>query len=76
MVEGIAREWVAIGGERRHGSEGGLDRLTELFLRRSTPAYVRSDNGVEFTARAVREYLSSLEVRTLYIERGSPLENG
>ena len=40
------------------------------------PAYIRSDNGAEFTANAVRGWLTRLGVRTLYIERGSPWENG
>ena len=47
-----------------------------LFVRRGLPAYIRSDNGAEFTANAVRGWLTRLEVRTLYIERGSPWENG
>ena len=50
--------------------------LTELFVTRDQPDYLRSDNGPEFTAKAVREWLSRVGVKTLYIEPGSPWENG
>ena len=53
-----------------------LDRLTQLFTQRGAPYYLRSDSGSEFTAQKVREWLSQLNVRTLYIELGSPWENG
>ena len=53
-----------------------LERLFELFVQRGTPDYIRSDNGAEFTATAVREWLWRLDVKTLYIEPGSPWENG
>ena len=57
-------------------SEDVLDRLTELFVSRGIPAHIRSDNGPEFTAQAVRRWLSRLEVKPLFIEPGSPWENG
>ena len=50
--------------------------LSELFVRRGIPEYIRQDNGAEFTATAVRNWLSRVGVRTLYIEPGSPWENG
>jgi transposase InsO family protein len=53
-----------------------LDRLAELFVHRGTPEYIRSDNGAEFTAEAVRDWLERLHVATAYIEPGSPRENG
>ena len=54
-----------------------LERLTELFLARGAPpAHIRSDNGPEFTAKRVREWLGHLGVKTLFIEPGSPWENG
>ena len=43
---------------------------------RGVPEYIRSDNGSEFTAQAVRDWLKAVGVRTLYIEPGSPWENG
>ena len=76
MIDEYTRGCLAIVVERRLGSDHALFCLTELFVRHGTPAYVRSDNGGEFTAKAVREWLSRLAVQTLYIEPGSPWENG
>jgi putative transposase len=53
-----------------------LDRLTDLFVEHGPPDHIRSDNGAEFTATAVREWLPRVGVKTLYIEPGSPWENG
>ena len=54
-----------------------LDQLYELFIRRGIPEHIRSsDNGPEFTAKAVRKWLINLGIKTLYIEPGSPWENG
>jgi len=53
-----------------------MDRLTQLFVDRGLPAYLRSDNGGEFTATDLREWLAKLDVGTLYIEPGSLWENG
>jgi transposase InsO family protein len=57
-------------------SDDVLAALTELFVEHGPPAFIRSDNGGEFTARAVREWLARIGVKTLYIEPGSPWENG
>ena len=51
-------------------------RMVELFVDRGVPEFIRSDNGSEFTAQAVRDWLQAVGVRTLYIEPGSPWENG
>jgi IS30 family transposase len=53
-----------------------LYQLYGLFLTRGTPEYLRSDNGSEFTAKVARSWLRDFEVTTLYIEPGSPWENG
>ena len=54
-----------------------LDQLYELFIRRGIPEHIRSsDNGPEFTAKAVRKWLVNLGIKTLYIEPGSPWKNG
>ena len=53
-------------------SEDVLERLTMLFITRGVPDYIRSDNGSEFTATAVRDWLSRVGVKTLFIEPGSP----
>ena len=57
-------------------SEDVIDQLFQLFVFRGIPEHLRSDNGPEFTARAVRGWLGRLGVKTLFIERGSPWENG
>jgi len=76
LIDEFTRECLSIDVSRRLGSDDVLERLTDLFVRRGTPQYVRSDNGSEFTATAVREWLGKVGVRTLYIEPGSPWENG
>ena len=53
-----------------------IDQLFHLFIFRGIPEHIRSDNGPEFTARAIRKLLNRLGVKTLFIEPGSPWENG
>lgn len=57
-------------------SEDALERLSDLFVRRGVPTYIHSDNGSEFTATKVREWLARVGVKTLFIDPGSPWENG
>lgn len=76
MVDEYTRECLAIDVARQLNSEDVLERLSDLFVRRGVPQHVRSDNGSEFTAKAVRDWLARVEVKTLYIEPGSPWENG
>jgi transposase InsO family protein len=76
LVDEFTRECLSIDVARRLGSEEVLERLTELFISRGVPDHIRSDNGAEFTATAVREWLAKVGVKTLYIEPGSPWENG
>jgi putative transposase len=76
IIDEYSRECLAIDVGRKLTSEQVLERLAQLFVERGTPAYLRSDNGPEFVAKAVREWLSTVGVRTLYIEPGSPWENG
>jgi putative transposase len=61
---------------RRLTSEDILERLSDLFVRRGVPDFIRSDNSPEFTAHRVRDWLERVAVKTLYIEPGSPWENG
>jgi putative transposase len=61
---------------RRIKAPDVLYRLSELFVLRGAPDYLRSDNGSEFTAEMVRGRLQRLRVKTLFIEPGSPWENG
>jgi transposase InsO family protein len=76
IIDEYTRECLAIEVARRLDADAVLHRLTELFVLRRPPDYIRSDNGPEFTAKAVREWLSRVGVKTLYIEPGSPWENG
>ena len=76
LIDEYTRECLAIDVARGLKSEDVLERLAELFIQRGTPDYIRSDNGAEFTAKAVRAWLGRVGVRTLYIEPGSPWENG
>jgi transposase InsO family protein len=76
IVDEYTRECLAIRVARNLDSDDVLACLTELFVSRGIPDHIRSDNGSEFTAMAVREWLARLGVKTLYIEPGSPWENG
>ena len=76
VIDEFSRECLAIMVERRITADDVLACLTELFISYGIPAHVRSDNGSEFTAKVVRRWLSHLGVQTLYIEPGSPWENG
>ena len=53
-----------------------LERLSDLFVKRGVPKYLRSDNGPELTALKVREWLERVEVQTLFLDPGSPWEKG
>ena len=76
VIDEYSRECLAIVVERRITSDDVLFCLSELFLKHGAPDYIRSDNGPEFTAQAVRQWLDRLKVQTLYIEPASPWENG
>ena len=76
ILDEYTRECLAIVVDRRINSHDVLYTLADLFIQRGIPAHIRSDNGPEFCARAVREWLSRLCVGTLFIEPGSPWENG
>jgi putative transposase len=76
VVDEYSRECLAIRVKRKLNSHDVLSTLGKLFVQRGTPQYLRSDNGSEFTAADVRAWLERLQVGTLYIEPGSPWENG
>jgi len=76
IVDEYTRECLAIDVAKKLTSEDVLERLSDLFVRRGVPEHIRSDNGSEFTARCVREWLGRVGVKALYIEPGSPWENG
>jgi transposase InsO family protein len=62
--------------DRKLNSTNVVDALTERFILRGPPQYIRSDNGPEFIARSVRDWIAAVGAKTAYIEPGSPWENG
>ncbi len=76
ILDEYTRECLAILVERHITSQDVIDQLYDLFLLRGVPEHIRSDNGPEFTSKAVREWLTRVGVKTLFIEPGSPWENG
>jgi putative transposase len=76
VVDEYTRECLAIDVGRSLKAHDVLERLANLFVTRGTPEYIRSDNGPEFVNRTVRDWLERIGVETLYIEVGSPWENG
>ncbi len=76
ILDEYSRECLAIRVKRKLNSTDVIDVLTNLFILRGVPAYIRSDNGPEFVAEAVRKWIRAVGARTAYIEPGSPWENG
>lgn len=76
IIDEYSRECLAITVRRRINSFNVLETLAELFLLHGPPKFIRSDNGPEFIAKRLRDWLYDLRVKTLYIEPGSPWENG
>ena len=76
ILDEYTRECLDIVVDRRINSQDVIDHLFNLLVFRGIPEHIRSDNGPEFTAKAIRNWLSRLGVKTLYIEPGSPWENG
>ena len=76
IIDEYTRECLVMLVRRRITSQDVIDQLYELFLFRGVPEHIRSDNGPEFTAKVIRKWLNSLGVKTLFIELGSPWENG
>jgi len=75
VVDEYIRECFAIEVERSITAEDVIGTLERLFGQRGAPAFIRSDNGPEFEARALKQWLALSEVETLYIELGSSWEN-
>ena len=76
IIDEYTRECLAIEVKRNIKAHEVIDVLFELFIFKGIPEHVRSDNGPEFTAKAIRKWLEKLGVKTLFIEPGSPWENG
>lgn len=76
MIDEFTRKCRAIDVSRRLTSEDVLARLSDLFIHRGPLEYIRLDNRPGFTAHRVRDWLDNVGVKTLFIEPGSPCENG
>jgi transposase InsO family protein len=76
ILDEFTRECLAMLVSRRIMSRDVIDQLFQLFMLRGIPEHIRSDNSPEFTAREIRKWLARIGVKTLYIEPGSPWENG
>ncbi len=76
IIAEYTRECLAIRAQRSIRSSDVIDTLAGLMTARGVPEQIRSGNGPELTARAVRRWLGAVGARTLSIEPGSPWENG
>ncbi len=76
VIDEFTRECLCIRIDRKLKSTDVIDVLSDLFILRGVPGHIRSDNGPEFVAKAVREWIGAVGARTAFIEPGSPWENG
>lgn len=76
LVDEFTRECLAIRVARRINSLGVIETLADVMLTKGIPEHIRSDNGAEITSRIVQNWLAGLGSKPLYIEPGSPWENG
>ena len=76
IIDEYSRECLAIRVDRKLNSGNVIDVLSDLFILRGVPSFIRSDNGLEFVAKAVQDWIKAVGAKTAYIEPGSPWENG
>ena len=76
ILDEYSRECLTIRAKRKLNSTDVIDVLTDLFILQGIPAFIRSDNGSELIAEAVRNWISAVGAKTAYITPGSPWENG
>ena len=76
VLDEFSHECLAIRVARKLKAIDVIDVLSDLFILHGVPAHIRSDNGPEFVAKAVQEWIAVAGAKTAYIERGSPWENG
>ena len=76
IIDEYSRECLAICVDRKLNSGNVIDVLSDLFILRGVPPFIRSDNGPEFVAQAVQDWIEAVGAKTAYIEPGSPWENG
>ncbi len=76
LLDEFTRESLAIEVRRRFSGDGVIEVLSDAMIVYGIPGHIRSDNGPEMTSKIVRSWLESIGSRTLFIEPGSPWENG
>jgi putative transposase len=76
VLDEFTHECLGIRVARKLKAIDVIDVLSDLFILRGIPAYIQSDNGPEFVAKAVQDWIAAVGAKTAYIERGSPWENG
>lgn len=76
IIDEYTRRCITLDVSRQFKSADIIDRLAELFVMYGVPQHIRSDNGPEFISKAIRDWLEQLKVQSLYVEPGSPWENG
>jgi putative transposase len=76
VIDEFTHECLAIRVQRQLKAVDVIDVLSDLFILRGVPEYIRSDNGAEFIAKAVQEWIAAVGAKTAYIAPGSPWENG
>jgi transposase InsO family protein len=76
IIDEFTRECLAIRVARKLKGADVIDVLSDLFIVRGVPGHIRSDNGPEFVAKAVRSWITGVGAKTAYIAPGSPWENG
>ena len=76
IIDEFSRECLAIRINRKLKATDVIDALSDLFILRGVPTHIRSDNGPEFIAQNLRDWLAAVGAKTAYIMPGSPWENG
>ena len=76
IIDGFTYECLAIGIDRKLKSVDFIDVVSDLVILRSVPEHIRSDNGLEFVAKAVQDWIAAVGAKTAFIPPGSPWENG
>jgi len=76
IIDEYTRECLAIRVKRTLNSRDVIDAQSDLFLAKGIPKFIRSDNGPEFIVQSVRDWITLVGSKTVYIEPGSPWENG
>ena len=76
LIDEFTHECLATRVDRKLKSADVIDVLSDQFVLLGVPEHIRSDNGPEFVAKAVRDWIGAVGAKTAYIERGSPWENG